>query len=101
MASIAKLLLAISVMGVPNVNAWAEPVLTESQGQVGQCRDAMRGLVLATREATCSPSRYARPLQGQKRQALERDALLHFRAGEQRPRLIRAAVEPGYAVHGA
>lgn len=57
------------------------------------CREKARGIVLTAKDAVCSASRYQRSPHSAEQRVRERDALLHYRGGEGRPRMIRAAAD--------
>ena len=67
-----------------------------ARGKEGeQCRDQGSGYVLASIQAKCSPSRYHRYQHKREQPIHERDALLHYQAGELQPRIIRAVLHTG------
>ena len=60
-----------------------------------QCRDRASDYVLASMEPKCSPSRYHSYQPKREQPIHEHDALLHYQAGERRPRIIRAVFHAG------
>lgn len=84
-----KLLGIGALMMVWSGFSWAEG----ARGKEGeQCHDQASGYVLASMQAKCSPSRYHRYQPKRDQPIHERDALLHYQAGEHRPRIIRAVL---------
>ena len=87
-----KLLGIGALMMVWSGSAWAGGARVK-EGE--QCRDQASGYILASMHAKCSPSRYHRYQPKREQPIHERDALLHYQAGEHRPRIIRAVLHTG------
>ena len=74
-----------------SIPAWAAGGGKEDE----QCRQQVSGYVMASIGAKCTPSRYHRYQPKREQPIQERDALLHYQAGEHRPRLVRAVFHTG------
>ena len=73
--------------------SWAGEAGDAGLPSPGQCQERAGNGVHASPEIACMPNRFPRKLQGSEQRARGRDALLQYRSGEHRPRMVRAALD--------
>lgn len=78
---------------VATVLAFPAGAVESGEPRADHCRSKVAGWVKSATEMACSPSRHPEKTQGANQAARGRDALLHYRGGESRPRMVRAANE--------
>lgn len=81
--------------------AWAGEASDGGVPRHGQCQERAGNGMHASQEVICMPGRFPRKLQGSEQRARGRDALLQYRSGEHRPRMVRAALDRHFDVLSA